>query len=111
MTATVPRMSEDVLSFSTYRRTLADCINRTERTRRPLFVTQNGHVTTVVMNIREYEAEQDELARWREREQLSRDIEISRHEFAEGKGIPHKQVMQEMDEMLRGWMREEGCPS
>ena len=106
MTTTLPRMSEDILSFSTCRRTLADCIRRTEKTRRPLFVTQNGQVTTVVMNIREYEAQQDELTRWRESEQLTRDIDISRSEFAEGKGIPHAKVMKELEEMIQAWISE-----
>lgn len=106
MNNTMPRMSEDVLSFSTCRRTLADCISRTERTRRPLFITQNGRVTTVVMNIREYEENQEALATMREREQLSRGVAISRREFAEGKGIPHTQVMKEMDAMIRNDPRQ-----
>ena len=42
-----------------------------------------------------------------ERRNLSRDIEISRREFAEGKGIPHEQVMREMDDMIRGWIKED----
>ena len=35
-----------------------------------------------------------------DRVNLSRDVEISRREFAEGKGIPHRQVMDEMRKML-----------
>ena len=31
---------------------------------------------------------------------LARDIEISRREIAEGKGIPHTQVMFEMDALI-----------
>ena len=31
---------------------------------------------------------------------LARDIEISRREIAEGKGIPHTQVMSEMDTLI-----------
>ena len=38
---------------------------------------------------------------------LSRDIEISRREFAEGKGIPHEQVMRETHEMLARWLEED----
>ena len=34
---------------------------------------------------------------------LSRDIEISRREFAEGKGIPSEEVFREMDELIKGW--------
>ena len=42
----------------------------------------------------------------KERANLSRDIEISRREFAEGKGIPSDEVFREMDEMIKGWMRK-----
>ena len=31
---------------------------------------------------------------------LAQDIEISRREIAEGKGIPHAQVMSEMDALI-----------
>ena len=37
---------------------------------------------------------------------LSRDIEISRREFAEGKGIPSDEVFREMDELIKGWATE-----
>ena len=107
LTRPMPRMSEDVLSFSNCRRTFAECLARTERTRRPLFITQNGAVTSVIMNIREYEEYEDELSH-SEREALTRDVAISRREFADGKGIPHEQVMKDAEAMIRGWMREEG---
>lgn len=35
--------------------------------------------------------------------ELSRDIDISRREFAEGKGIPSDEVFREMDELIKGW--------
>ena len=38
---------------------------------------------------------------------LSRDIEISRREFAEGKGIPNEQVERETREMLARWFEED----
>ena len=41
-----------------------------------------------------------------DRRNLSHDIEISRREFAEGKGIPSDEVFREMDEMIKGWMRK-----
>ncbi len=42
-----------------------------------------------------------------EKRDLSRDIETSRREFAEGKGIPHEQVVRETREMLNSWAAEE----
>lgn len=94
-----PKISEDVIPFTEYRRTLSDCFERTKRTHRPLFITQNGRATTVVMSIEDFEGREDMLAR-AERADLSRDIEISRREFAEGKGIPHQHVMDSMHKML-----------
>ena len=35
--------------------------------------------------------------------ELSRDIDISRREFAEGNGIPSEEVFREMDELIKGW--------
>ena len=42
-----------------------------------------------------------------DRMELSRDVEISRREFAEGKGIPHEQVMRESREMIMRWIEED----
>ena len=93
-----PKMSEDVIPFTEYRRNLSECCERTKRTHRPLFITQNGRATTVVMNIAEYEAREELFAEWQaqiERSQLSHDVEISRREFAEGRGISFKQLEQD----------------
>ena len=93
-----PKMSEDVIPFTEYRRNLSECCERTKRTHRPLFITQNGRATTVVMNIAEYEEREELFAEWQarmERAQLSRDVAISRREFAEGKGISLKQLEQD----------------
>ena len=90
-----PKMSEDVIPFTAYRRHLRECCERTKRTHRPLFITQNGRATTVVMNIAEYEEREELFAEWQarmERAQLSRDVEISRREFAQGRGIPAEEV-------------------
>ena len=38
---------------------------------------------------------------------LSRDIEISRREFAEGKGIPNDKVFRKTHEMLERWLEED----
>ena len=38
---------------------------------------------------------------------LSQDIATSRREFAEGKGIPHEQVVRDTREMLRRWADED----
>ncbi len=95
----VPRLSEDLVPFTEYRRNLSNCLERIRRTHRPLFITQNGRATTVVMGIAEYEREQDMLARlqaWSDGEALTRDVAASRREFSEGKGIPARKAFDEV---------------
>ena len=105
-----PKMSEDVIPFTEYRRTLSDCLERTKRTHRPLFITQNGRATTVVMSIAEYEKHEDVISQYQahlDRVNLSRDVEISRREFAEGKGIPTSEVFAGIRERLLARQREQ----
>ena len=104
-----PKMSEDVIPFTEYRRTLSECLERTKRTHRPLFITQNGRATTVVMNIAEYEQHEDVISQYQahlDRVNLSRDVEISRREFAEGKGIPSDVVFDRLHKKLMAMKRK-----
>ena len=66
---------------------------RVRETRRPILITQNGRAASYLVDAASLDAMLD-------REELSRDIDISRREFAEGKGIPHEQVMRESLELL-----------
>lgn len=95
------RPSEDVVPFSECRNNLSAYIARVRETHRPILITQNGRAASYLVDAESLDAMFD-------REELSRDIEISRREFAEGKGIPHEQVMREMDALIDGWMREDG---
>jgi len=102
-----PRLNEDVVPFTEYRRTLNDCFARTARTHRPIVVTQNGRATSVVISIDDFESTWDEIERCREREELSRAVEISRRQFEEGKSKSNDEVLGDMLAMLDG-MRERG---
>ena len=97
MTAELPikrcRPSEDTVPFSECRNNFSAIIAKVSKTHRPVLVTQNGRAASYIINAEDF----DDLM---ERIELSRDIEISRREFAEGKGIPHRQVMDEIREML-----------
>jgi len=94
------RPSEDVVPFSECRNNLSMYINRVRETHRPVLITQNGRAASYLVDA-EY---MDKLFDYME---LSRDIEISRREFAAGKGIPSDEVFREMDEMIKGWIQEE----
>lgn len=55
-------------------------------TRRPLILTQHGRSAAVLMGVADYEALVDES-------ELLRDIRQAEQELAEGKGIPHEEVV------------------
>ena len=75
-------------------------IGRVRETKRPLLITQNGHAASYLVDCESMDALFDQI-------DLSRDIEISRREFAEGKGIPHEQVERETRKMLARWFEED----
>ena len=94
------RPSEDVVPFSECRNNLSAYINRVRETHRPVLITQNGRAASYLVDAESLDTLLDGM-------ELSRDIEISRREFAEGKGIPHEQVMRETREMLDRWLEED----
>ena len=95
-----PRLDADVVPFTEYRRTLNACFERTARTHRPIVITQNGRSISVMMSVADFESTWDEIEMWREKMELSRAIEISRREFAEGKGIPNDEVFDRLHKKL-----------
>ena len=85
----MPRLSEDVISFSECRNNLAACLKRVGETHRLIFITQNGRPTSFIGNIEDW----DEYVEMME---TRGDIEIGLRELDEGKGIPHEQVFDEL---------------
>ena len=88
------RPSEDVVPFSECRQNLSSYINRPRETHRPILITQNGRATSYLVDATDFDALMDSI-------ELSRDVEISRREFAEGKGIPHKEAMRQIDAHIK----------
>ncbi len=95
------RPSEDTVPFSECRNNLSACIARVRETHRPILITQNGHAVSYLVDAESMDALFDRM-------ELSRDIDISRREFAEGKGIPHEEVMRESLEFLNRLAEERG---
>ena len=85
----MPRLSEDVISFSECRNNLAACLRHVGETHRLIFITQNGRPTSFIGNIEDW----DEYVEMME---ARGDIEIGLRELDEGKGIPHEQVFDEL---------------
>ena len=94
------RPSEDVVPFSECRNNLSTYIGRVRKTHRPVLITQNGHAASYLVDCESMDALFDQI-------DLSRDIEISRREFAEGKGIPQEQIERETRAMLDRWFKED----
>lgn len=95
-----PRLDEDVVPFTEYRRTLNACFARTARTHRPIVITQNGHSTNVMMSVADFERTWDEIETWRKRAAFSRMIEISRKEFENGEYLTEEESFSEVEKML-----------
>ena len=85
----MPRLSEDVISFSECRNNLAACLKRVGETHRLIFITQNGRPTSFIGNIEDWDTYVDMM-------ETRGDIEIGLRELDEGKGIPHEQVFSEL---------------
>ena len=95
-----PRLDEDVVPFTEYRRTLNDCFARTARTHRPIVITQNGRSTSVMMSVADFESTWDEISMWREKAELSKAIAISRRQFANGESLDEEDSFNEVEKML-----------
>lgn len=95
-----PRLDEDVVPFTEYRRTLNDCFARTARTHRPIVITQNGHSTSVMMSVADFERTWDELEAWRQKAELAKAIAISRKQFENGECLTEEESFKEIENML-----------
>lgn len=95
-----PRLDEDVVPFTEYRRTLNACFARTARTHRPIVITQNGRSTSVMMSVADFERTWDEIETWREKAELSRDIAISRKQFENDECLTEDESFAEVEKML-----------
>lgn len=47
--------TEDIMSMSEFRTTLADCVARTKSTHRPIILTQNGRASSVFLDAADWE--------------------------------------------------------
>ena len=97
----MPRLSEDVISFSECRNNLAACLKRVGETHRLIFITQNGRPTSFIGNIEDW----DEFV---ETQELMEDVRAAEAELDEGKGIPHTELMRQVEAEGKLMRRELG---
>jgi prevent-host-death family protein len=86
--------TEDIQPLTAFRANVASFVEQVRETGRPLVLTHHGRSAAVLLGVADYEALIDEL-------EVLRDIQASERELAEGKGIPHEQVAQELREIVR----------
>ena len=91
--------TEDIQPLTTFRANVASFVDQVRQTGRPLVLTQHGRSAAVLLGAADYEALIDEL-------EVLRDIHISERELAEGKGVPHSEVAEELRELIRSRLVE-----
>jgi len=80
-------LSQDIKSLSDFRANAALYVQNIKRTRRPMVITQNGRSSAVVIDVDEYESLLEKI-------ELLQDIQISRQQLAQGKGIDQNSAKQ-----------------
>ena len=84
--------TEDIISMSEFRNTLADCVARTAETHRPIILTQNGLATSVFLSAAEWEKISEKLYN----AEVYEDILVGEGEVERGETISHEDFMKEV---------------
>lgn len=82
-------VQDDIRPMSEFRTHMAELVEHTNKTGRPLILTQRGRSVAVVMSPRDYEA-------LTYREEFIKAVQDGLAEADAGKLIPHKQVVAEL---------------
>ena len=76
------QLDEDVKPLSEFRANVASFIERIQKTKRPLVITQRGKSAAVMLDVAEYETLLEKL-------ELLSDIQIAETQVKQGKGLSH----------------------
>lgn len=79
-------VQDDIRPMSEFRTHMAELVEHTKKTGRPLILTQRGRSVAVVMSPRDYEA-------LTYREEFIKAVQEGEAELDAGLGIPHEQAM------------------
>ena len=90
------KQTEDIISMSEFRNTLADCVARTAETHRPIILTQNGRATSVFLSAAEWEKISEKLYN----AELYEDILVSEGESERGEVYTQDEVKKMLDDEL-----------
>lgn len=78
-------LSEDIIPFTEFRRTLSNCFARTTGTHRPLIITQNGRAAKILLDIADFDGLKESFA-------ILSDIRMSNEQIENGEIVPHDNV-------------------
>ena len=79
------RLSEDIIPFTEFRRTLSSCFARTTGTHRPLIITQNGRAAKILLDIADFDKLKESFA-------VLNDIRISNEQIERGETKSNDEV-------------------
>lgn len=74
------RLSEDIIPFTEFRRTLSSCFARTSGTHRPLIITQNGRAAKILLDISDFDELKETLS-------IVEDVHVAEEEIERGETI------------------------
>ena len=89
--------TEDIISMSEFRNTLADCVARTAETHRPIILPQNGRATSVFLSAAQWEKITEKLYN----AELYEDILVSEGESERGEVYTQDEVKRMTDEVIK----------
>lgn len=89
--------TEDIISMSEFRTTLADCVARTAETHRPIILTQNGRATSVFLSAEDWEKISEKLYN----AEVYEDILVAEGESDRGEVYTTDEVMRMTDAAIK----------
>ena len=84
--------TEDIISMSEFRTTLADCVVRTAETHRPIILTQNGRATSVFLSASDWERIAEKL----EKAEAYEDLLVAEGEADRGETITFDELKKQI---------------
>ena len=94
--------TEDIISMSEFRTTLADCVARTAETHRPIILTQNGRASSVFLSAADWEKVCQKLYD----AEVYEDILVSEGESERGEVYTHDEVKRMIEADLKKLAKE-----
>ena len=87
-------LDKDIRPLSEFRANATSFIERVNKTRRPLVITQHGKSAAVLMDVKEY-------AMLMERIELLDDIRKAEEDIQEGRVLPHAKALEVVKKRIR----------